>query len=102
LQQLARRDPNPFVHEVNVADRYGGREEVTAVRLRIQLLAQAGNEEPSVQALHMFALWYLGDRAEALLAAGGSSRALSGTVYADWPAQMSAVDAELKAGNGEP
>jgi hypothetical protein len=102
LEQLARRDPTPFVHDVNVTERYGGREDVTEVRLRIQLLAQAGAEDPGVRALHMFALWYLGQRAEALLAARGSLRDLSGSIYADWPTQVSALDAELNTGSEEP
>jgi hypothetical protein len=88
LGRLARRDPQPFRHELNVAERYGSPEDARAIRLQTQLFAQGSEGVADAQALYLFVLWHLGDKEAAMTAAKGISRDLAGSVYADWPDMM--------------
>ena len=102
LEQLARRDPNPFLHDIDIANRYGAVERSREVRLRTRLFAQANAGVASAEALHIFTLWHFGERDEAVGAAAGSSRDLTGSVYADWPAKISAAEAAVNTVDEQP
>jgi hypothetical protein len=102
LTQLTRRDRNPFLHDLRISERYGTTEEARQVQLRAQLFAQANSGIASAEALHVFVLWYLGAREEAILTATGLSRDFPGTIYADWPARMRAAETALNAEGEQP
>jgi hypothetical protein len=102
LALLTYRDPNPFLHDLGISERYGTAEDARQVQLRAQLFAQANSGIASAEALHAFVLWYLGAREEAILTATGLSRDFPGTPYADWPARMRAAESALNAEGEQP
>lgn len=91
LEGLVRREPNPFLRELDVASRYGEQEEIQRVRLQVRLFAQGNSDRPTAQALRVLALWYLDERDEAIRNAVELARAEPGTMYAEWPTHMRAL-----------
>ena len=94
LRELARRDSNLFLDELDIAGRYGNRADARDVRLRAELYEQSGGGvDPA--ALHAFVLWFLGERNEAIRAAAVIARDHSVTPYADWHDQMDLAQGKL-------
>lgn len=102
LRQLARREANPFGHELNLHDRYGYPVEAREARIRCQLFSQTGDDVTEAAALYAFVLWYMGEHEEAMAAATNLARKRDGTVYTDWVRQMEAAAADRQPGAGEP
>lgn len=102
LEQLARRDPNPFAHDLNVTERYGQTEGARQVRLRAQLWAQGAGDAAGREALHLLVLWYLGERDEAEACAARFARDFAGSIYADWPVKIVEANAAVEAADEEP
>jgi hypothetical protein len=88
VQQLNRRDPNPFTHRIDLADRYGNKEELSRVRIAMRLAAQNPDAVADGLAMNALVLWYLGDRKEAAAAAAAAARAPGGDRYRDWPGKL--------------
>ncbi len=95
LDDLNRRTQNPFSSDLDLTERIASVEEARRVRLESQWLAQAEKDDPQAIALHLFILWYLGERQEAILTARAASAMLADTAYADWPAKMQSAQAAL-------
>ncbi len=94
LLQLNRRDPNPFLHDVNVAEVLGDRERIALLRLRAQVASDAPARNPDVAAMHAFVAWYLGDRPAALVVADAIAKESPGSPWDEWPGKMrAAIDA---------
>lgn len=90
LRQLNRRDWNPFVHEINLTQRYG-RKEAARVGVEMQLLAESETSNRDASALSVLVLWYLDRRNEALSTAVARARGPARDPYSDWPARMRAA-----------
>ncbi len=88
VEQLARRDPNPFAHDVRLADRYPDGDDLREMRLAVQLFARRNSDVVLAEALRIFVLWHLDERDEAILLATSSSRELTGTAFGDWPVRI--------------
>lgn len=93
LLELERRDANPFRHALNVADRYGGIAAAQQVRLTAQGIAESAEQSAEANALHIFVLWYMDRRDDALRAARTLAGRAPGRSYAAWPDKMRAVTA---------
>jgi thioredoxin-like negative regulator of GroEL len=89
--ELNRRDANPFVHQLNLADPGGDNAALREIRLGLRAQAQADNSNPDITALYALVLWYLGDKDEAMLTVANLARSFPGSGYADWPARMDAA-----------
>ncbi|MGB2985044.1 MAG: hypothetical protein WBE26_04100 [Phycisphaerae bacterium] len=88
LGELTRRDVNPFLAHLNLTEAYGNAAEAHQVRLRLRLQAYTGGDNPHLRALYALALWYLGERDEAILVATNLARDFPSRGYVDWPAKM--------------
>ncbi len=88
LGELIRRDPNPFIHDLDLTPAYGDAAEARRVRAQTQWQANAADQDADPRALHAFVLWYLGEQDEAVPAATALVRDIPHTAYVDWPAQM--------------
>ena len=95
LRQLNRRDWNPFVHQINLTQRFS-RKEAARVGVEMQLLAESETGNRDASALGVLVLWYLDRRGEALSTAVARARGPARDAYADWPARMRAA---WEAGN---
>jgi tetratricopeptide (TPR) repeat protein len=93
LGEFARRAPDPFSINVNMAERYGRREEVLRLTLQARAQASAGRESPPLIALSTLIFWYAGDREEARSTAVGLRTIGRGTVFESWPAKLEAAHA---------
>lgn len=93
LMELERRDANPFRHALNVADRYGGVVGAQQVRLTAQGIAESAEQSAEANALHIFVLWYMDRRDDALRAARTLAGRAPGRLYAAWPDRMRAATA---------
>ena len=102
VEQLARRDPNPFVHDVPVAERYPSQEDLRSVRLGVQTFAERQGGFAHAEALRIFTLWHLGQRDEAEVLASSVSVTLAGTPFVNWPAQLRAMRAQLRGATDLP
>ncbi len=102
LGQLNRRDINPFVHQIILANRYREREEAGRVGIEMQLLAEGSASGGDVSALGSLVLWYLGHREEALSAAVAGMKSSPGGPYSDWPAKIGAALAAGKITSERP
>ncbi len=91
LGELIRRDRNPLHYDLILTDAYGDASEARRVRVQAQLRASIAGDSADHRALHVLALWYLGEQDEAVVAASSLVRDLPGTAYADWPAKMRAA-----------
>ena len=89
--ELDRRDPNVFQHAFPVADRYGGVVTAQQVRLTAQGIAESAERSAEANALHIFVLWYMDRRDDALRAARTLAGRASGRLYAAWPDKMRAA-----------
>ena len=100
--QLGRRDPNPFLHDLDLTARYGDARE--AHRLRVQALLQVSpsSDDAVGRALFVPVLWYLGERDEAMVAARNLTRDFPDTPHAGWLAMMRDARAALAAEHGRP
>lgn len=95
MAALNERDDNPFLHDLNIIERY----ETPAIAR--QLRARAGAQVDSIEmadkagltATYIFILWYIDRRDDAIRGATTLARAVEGRLYADWPAKMK--DAQL-------
>jgi hypothetical protein len=93
LVELNRRDPNVFQHALPVADRYGSVVTAQQVRLTAQGIAESAEQSAEANALHIFVLWYMDRRDDALRAARTLAGRASGRLYAAWPDTMRAATA---------
>ncbi len=91
LLTLNQHDPNPFLHQVNVADVLENRERVALLRARSVVASDAPARAPNVAAMNAFVAWYLGDRDQALTVATAIVRQSPGTPFDDWPVKMRAA-----------
>lgn len=88
LSELARREPNPFVLDLDMRDRYATTTLARQVGFQTQAFVQDNSDLLAAGALHAFVLWFIGERAEAMRAASTIARDHPGTPFADWPAKM--------------
>jgi len=102
LAELTRHDPDPFSHDLNVAELYGDPVHARQVRMNCESLVQATGHDPSVTALHAFILWYVGDKDRAIAAAEDLAREHPIATFVNWPAQMRASRAGPKDTGGQP
>lgn len=102
LDRLARLDDILFTDSIDVSARYSERSELPRTRdtepaelrrIRIQCrsFSQSSQSVARVAAIYPFFLWYVGDREEAIAAAGVVAREHPDTVFAQWPALMAAA-----------
>ncbi|UCC32361.1 MAG: hypothetical protein JSU86_08770, partial [Phycisphaerales bacterium] len=91
LGELTRRERNPFLYDLSLADAYGDASEARRVRVQAQLRASVAGDNADHRALQALVLWYLGERDEAVAAASSLVRDIPGTAYADWPVMMRAA-----------
>ena len=91
LGELTRRERNPFLYDLRLADAYGDASEARRVRVESQLRASIAGDNADLRALHALALWFLGEQDEAIAAASSLVRDLPGAGYVDWPGMMHAA-----------
>jgi hypothetical protein len=90
LAAMVKRFENPFASSLVVADRLGSAAFASELRTRTRLAVQVENLAPEVLALHALVLWYLGERAEAMIAARRLDAAGS-EVFSGWAERMAAA-----------
>ena len=91
LDQLCRRDPNPFAHQLRIGEYYEDPVEARQVIIRSQLFARSGSRGAGASALNAFVLWYVGEWEEAQSAAAHLARDHGDSPYAHWPTLMEAA-----------
>jgi hypothetical protein len=97
MGQLVRRDPNPFLHDLDLTSAYGDVADARRVRIQAQFQANAAEEGADLIALNVLVLWYTGDRDEAASAAAALVRDTPNTPYADWPEKLRSARSVLTA-----
>ena len=97
MGQLVRRDPNPFLHDLDLTSAYGDAADARRVRIQAQFQANAAEEGANLIALNVLVLWYTGDRDEAVSAAAALVRDTPNSPYADWPAKLRSARSVLTA-----
>ncbi len=90
LYEINKRDPNPFLYPLNVADILNDRRRASLLRVQTQVPTDAPRENPDAAAMHAFVLWYLGERQEALSMAQAIVRESPGSPYEAWVSKMNA------------
>ncbi len=90
LYEINQRDPNPFLYPLNVADILGDRRRAALLRVQTQMPSDAPRENPDLAAMRAFALWYLGERQEALSVAQAIADESPGSPYEAWVSKMTA------------
>ncbi len=90
LYEINRRDPNPFLYPLNVADILGDRRRAALLRAQMQMPSDAPRENPDLAAMHAFVLWYLGERQEGLSVAQAIADESPGSPYDAWVSKMTA------------
>ncbi len=88
LGSLSRRDPNPFRHDLRVDEFFEDPIAVREIQLRCRVFSRSNHEVADASALYPFVSWFVGQREEAVSAAGELVRVFEGTTYADWPRLM--------------
>jgi len=91
LGELVRRDINPFLHDLRMAERYGNVADVNQLRIQGRLWADAADQTAEANAMYLFVLWYLGEREDALRAAESLAKRAPAKAYASWPEKMRAA-----------
>ena len=103
LGALNLRDANPFAHDLDLAGHFPDEMTARQLRLQTQLYAQAHQGADAAVALHVFLVWYLGARDDAMLAGQTLRRSKSKTPFASWPSKMAAaLNAPAAEGPGSP
>ena len=98
MNQLHRRDPNPLGHDLSGRLVYKDPVEALQVEIRIRLFARSSGGVADAAALHVFVLWYLGQREEAKVAASNLAREHADSPYARWASWMEDTE---QSGSGE-
>lgn len=91
LGALNLRDANPFAHDLNLAGHFPNELKARQLRLQTQLYAQAHQGADAAVALHVFLVWYLGERDDAMRAGRVLQQSKSKTTFASWPSKMAAA-----------
>ncbi len=91
LIELDRRDPNVYAHPLNVFDRFGNVIAAQRVRLSAQDIADSAEQPAEAKALHIFVLWYMDRRDDALRAARALAVQAPGRTWSAWPDKMRAA-----------
>ena len=104
MAALNERDDNPFLHDLNIIERY----ETPAIAQRLR--ARAGAQVDSIEmadkagltATYIFILWYIDRRDDAIRGATTLARAAEGRPYVDWPAKMKDAQSASEPSRIEP
>jgi thioredoxin-like negative regulator of GroEL len=91
LEELVRRDENPFQHAIRMRERYGNVGDTQALQLQARQAIDDPNQNLEVTVLYVLVLWHLGLEDEALRAAESIARRALGKPYALWPEKMRAA-----------
>jgi tetratricopeptide (TPR) repeat protein len=89
--ELLARDENPFRHELRMRERFGNVADPNTLQLQAGLLSRDDVQNVDASALYTFALWYLGQKDDAVRAAEALARRAPNRPYALWPVKMNAV-----------
>ena len=97
IQQLDRRDANPFLHQSDVPGRLRNPALVDQLlsdsRLRVE--SMEGPANPNLQAADVFILWHLGDRETAIRAADALAAGADAGELVHWSAKTRAAQSAL-------
>ncbi len=85
---LARQPGNPFVQPFVLAEKYQSSDAASHVLFQTRLFAERNATQVVPEALHVYVLWYLGEKEEALRLAAVLAKRHPQSPYADWPALM--------------
>ena len=99
LIELDRRDPNLYAHPLNVLDRFGNVIAAQRVRLSAQDVAESADQPAEANALHIFVLWYMDRRDDALRAARSLAVKAPGRIWGAWPEKMRAAPPIMPPGS---
>lgn len=88
LRFIAQRVPQPFVHDFSIRNKFTAESIALDFALQVRLQTQAGGDTPLLVVLNGVTLWYLGEREGARRELNGVEKALSGTIFRDWPARL--------------
>ena len=89
IAEFNRRMPNPFSLDLNVAEKYGRREQAVQLALQARFQATAVRDNVPLVALSAFVLWYLGEHEQAISTA--SALRGEGGSFGRWAEKMQAV-----------
>ncbi len=99
LEELVRRDSNPFQHDLRMTERFGNVSDVYQLRIQGRRWFDAADQSAEANALYIFVLWYLDEREDALRGAESLAKRAPAKPYALWPDKMRAAQSTEPGSN---